>query len=396
MKPVEVVRKLKKDESEYDNVHRLLTELSHENLLTKTNYGFQAKKSEKAKMLYDIIYHCLRNDINYNDLLNPTLAKFLSRALQKKEIVSKEVNINPRTLKKYVEILDKNGLILVISEKPLRVKVFYNILLNNLLVYFGYKHSVITEETLNYYAEIKRELLRFKSLRRRNERKYQQIVSEFEISFVYHSLSLEGNPITLKQTRKILKDKIVPANLKDEDMDEVKNYRNAILQMIKDSQAKEPLTLQAILDYHYTAMRHHPEFAGQLRKVEVHIKGNPGFRITKAKNIEKELTILLGKYMDFIKKKKLSLNEILDFAVYFHNEFQHIHPFEDGNSRTTRLITFHVLQSKGIPILDIPFGLLDEYLNYTKGSKKRNDKKLNQNLQKIVLYNLRKINEKIS
>ena len=91
----------------------------------------------------------------------------------------------------------------------------------------------------------------------------------------------------------------------------------------------------------------------------------------------------------------VSLEEVLKFAVYFHNEFQHIHPFEDGNSRTTRLITFHLLQSLDIPILDIPFGLLDEYLSYTKASKNREDIKLYQSLQKIILFNLKKINKKM-
>ncbi len=86
----------------------------------------------------------------------------------------------------------------------------------------------------------------------------------------------------------------------------------------------------------------------------------------------------------------------MEFAVYFHNEFQHIHPFEDGNSRTTRLITFHLLQSLDIPIFDIPLGLLDEYLNCTKGSKDREDARMYPNLQKVILFNLKKINKRFN
>ena len=141
-------------------------------------------------------------------------------------------------------------------------------------------------------------------------------------------------------------------------------------------------------------MAHIPEIAGKIRKTEVYIKGNPIFKITKSEKLEEELDRLLMKYNNFINKKS-SLKEILAFAVYFHNEFQHIHPFTDGNSRTTRLITFHLLQSKDIPIIDIPFGILDEYLNYTKGSKKRKDDKLYITLQKIILFNLKKINNKL-
>jgi len=396
IKPIEVAKKFKKNESEYDNIHRLLMELTQEGLLTKTIYGFQVKKTENANLLYQIIYPCLCNDINYNNLLNPGLAQFVSRALQKKEITSSDVNLHAVTLRKYIDILYKNGLLLIISEKPFRVKVFYNVLLNNLLVYFGYKHRVITEDTTNYLEEIEKELVKFRKLKRENESKYQQIISEFEVSFIHHSLALEGNPITLNETKRILKDKIIPANLKSEDVDEVKNYQRALLQMLKDSYDKNPLTLQTILDYHFLAMQHNPNIAGKIRKIEVHISGNLSFKITRAKNIEKAFEELIKKYNEFIKKEKTSLKEILNFAVYFHNEFQHIHPFEDGNSRTTRLITFHLLQSKDIPILDIPFGLLDEYLGYTKGARVREDKKLLSNLQKTILFNLKKINERLN
>jgi len=395
IKPFEIIKLLNREEREYDNILRILTELANEGILTKTAYGFQANITEKTKILYNIIYHCLSNDLNYNELLDKNLVEFVSQALQTREINSKNIKLNPRTIKKYVEILDRNDLILVISEKPLRAKIFYNILLNNILVYFGYKHKIVTEDNTNYLPNIERELTRFRKIRKKEETKYRQILYEFEISFIHHSLSLEGNPITLPQTRRILKDRIIPSNLRSEDVDEIKNYQKALAQMLIDSQNKKPLTMQTILSYHALAMQHNQEIAGKIRKIEVHIKGNPNFKITKAEKIEEELDKLLKTYNKLI-KNKASLKEILNFAVYFHNEFQHIHPFEDGNSRTTRLITFHLLQSKNIPIIDIPFGLLDEYLNYTKGSKKREDIRLYQNLQRVILFNLKRINKKLS
>jgi fido (protein-threonine AMPylation protein) len=395
IKPAEVLKILNKTEREYDNILRLFTELVNEDLLVKTPYGFQVKKGDKSKTLYDIIYHCLSNDLNYNSLIDSSLMQFISLALKQKEITSKEVNLSPKTLKKYIDILNENSLILIISEKPLRVKVFYNILLNNLLVYFGYKHEVITEDNADYIEEISRELALFKKLRKGKEQRYKQIIEDSEVYFIHHSLSLEGNPITLPQTRKILKDKIIPSNLRTSDVDEIKNYQKALFQMIQDSQSKRLLTIPTILNYHGLAMVHIPEIAGKIRKTEVYIKGNPNFKITKAEDLEEELNKLLKVYNEFVNRKS-SLKETLAFAVYFHNEFQHIHPFEDGNSRTTRLITFHLLQSLDIPILDIPFGLLDEYLSNTKGSKNREDLKLYQSLQKIILFNLKKINKRLA
>ncbi len=394
LKPIEVVKRLNKDEREYHVIHRYLRELVIEKLLLKKKQGFQADISEKSKLLYTLIFYCIKNGINYNLILDNNFAKFISHALQKDEINSKNTKLNPRTLKKYIDILDKHGMILIISEKPLKAKVFYNVLLNNLLVYFGYKHSVIIESSKSYISEIKKELETYRKLKKKDEARYQKIISEFEIPFIYHSLSLEGNPITLPDTIKILKDELLPANLKTADVDEVKNYREAMSQMLKDANERKPLSLQLILDYHRIAMRHHPHLAGIIRKIPVHIKGNPDFKVTPPEKIEEELERLFDKYNEFIKRKNVPLEEILKFAVYFHNEFQHIHPFEDGNSRITRLIAFHLLQSLDIPLLDIPFGLLDEYLNYTKASKNREDIKLYQSLQKIILFNLKKINKK--
>ena len=394
LKPIEVVRKLNKDEREYHAIHRCLRELVNEKLLIKKKGGFQAEISKKSESLYNLIFYCIKNGINYNLILDKNFAQFISKALQKEEINSKNIKLNPRTAKKYVDILDKYSMILIISEKPLRAKIFYNVLLNNLLIYFEYKHSVLTESSKSYTSEIKKELGIYRKLRKKDESRYQKIMSEFEASFIYHSLSLEGNPITLPDTIKILRDKLMPANLKTADVDEIKNYQEAMLQMLKDASERKPLSLQLILDYHKIAMRHRSHLAGGIRAIPVYIKGNPDFKTIPPEKIREELEKLFDKYNEFIKKKNVPLEETLKFAVYFHNEFQHIHPFEDGNSRTTRLITFHLLQSLDIPILDIPFGLLDEYLNCTKGSKSREDTKLYQSFQKIILFNLKKINKR--
>jgi len=292
--------------------------------------------------------------------------------------------------------LDKYDLLLISSKKPLRARIFYNTLINNLLIYFAFTHKPHREYNINYLDEIKKELELYKRLRRNNEAGYRRIVNDLEIKFVQHSLSLEGNPITLLDTIKILKDKIIPRDLKSEDVDEVKNYQNAILKMLKDAQTDSRLTKEEILEYHRLAMLHKPKLAGIIRKDSVHIHANPNFKIAKASEIDPKLEELMNKYDGFLNEKKSTIEEIIEFSSYFHNEFQYIHPFEDGNSRTTRLITIHLLHSKGIPMLDIPLGLLDEYLSYTKGSKKRDDKKLFENLQKTILFNLKKINEKLS
>ena len=394
-RPIDIVNKLGRSEKDYKNIHRILVELEENKLLIKTEGGFEINKNNKSKSLYEIIYFCLSNDINYNLLLDKNLIQFVFNGLRRGEINQKNTNINPRTFTKYFKILDKYGLLLWISKKPLRARIFYNTLINNLLVYFDFGHLNLKKISEDYISEVEKGLSVYKRLRKKNEIGFQKIVNEFEVYFVHHSLSLEGNPITLPDTVKILRDKIIPANLKTQDVDALKNYQNAILIMLRDAQSGKQLTIEGILNYHKIAMAHEPEIAGKIREVEVHIKKNPNFMVSKAENVRKDLEALFIKYNNFV-KKKTSIKEIINFASYFHNEFQHIHPFVDGNSRTTRLITFHLLHLKGIPILDIPFGLLDDYMNQTKGSKNRDDKNFAQSLGRIILFNIKKINEKLS
>jgi Fic family protein len=101
---------------------------------------------------------------------------------------------------------------------------------------------------------------------------------------------------------------------------------------------------------------------------------------------------LIKNYEEFEKKKGKSVEEIIAFASFFHNEFQRIHPFIDGNSRTSRLLMLHILRSNGVPLLDLPLGYFDLYMDLTKRSTKRDDRAFRSLMEEIILMNLRKLN----
>jgi len=394
--PKELAAKFKKSNADYRDIYNMLLDLKNLKIVNKSKYGFQVVRTQKNDLLYQIIKFCLKNDINYNELIDKKIATFINKALLKKKVTINDFSLDPRTFSKYINILAKNGFLITLSKKPTIAIIPYNSFLRDLIGYFNQKVLVAKPRLDEFFDEIEKGLKRFKRLRKINEAKYQNLVKEYQIRFIHHSLSLEGNPITLPDTIKLLKKQIVPKDYSTEDVNEVQNYQKAINQMSLDAEEKRPITKDSILNYHLLAMQHKQKMAGNIRNKEVFIRGNPNFKVAKAKEIEAKLAVLLDKYNKFIGKKKNKLKEILEFAAYFHNEFQYIHPFEDGNSRTTRLITFHLLRTQNIPILDIPLGLLEEYVFSTKGSKKREDKKLNQVFQKIILYNLKTINDEIS
>ncbi|NQU85348.1 MAG: hypothetical protein HQ541_06265, partial [Mariniphaga sp.] len=162
IKPIEVVRNLNKSESEYKNIHRILNELVKEKLLIKKDSEFGIKKSEKSELLYNLIYYCVHNGINYNLLLDKNLTEFIYEALGKEELQQTNINLSPKTFKKYIDILNKYGLILISSRKPLKARIFDNVLINNLLVYFDFKTKPLRNYSINYLDDIEKELVLYK------------------------------------------------------------------------------------------------------------------------------------------------------------------------------------------------------------------------------------------
>ena len=393
---IDIVKAFKKKKTEYQRIRKILDTLVEMKLIEKNKYGYQATMNAKHQHLYDMLKYCIKNGVNYNEFFDESVAKYLSKAFLKKSFGMKDLGLNAKTVSKVSSILEKNGFMLVLSRKPFKAVVPYNSFLGDLIVYYGHHPIVTKKKEDEYFDEIQSELSRFKKLRVSNERKYQELTETYQIKFIHHSLSIEGNPITLAQTFKLLRDKIVPENLSMESIHEVENYQKAFSKMIENIQDDSAITKEKILNYHFIAMQHKKEIAGRFRNDHVVIRGNVDYKVAHYTEIEGMIAELLQKYNEFNTKKKHSLREILDFAAYLHNEFQHIHPFFDGNSRTTRLITFHFLLMNDIPILDIPLGMLEEYVFSTKGAKKRDDKKLSQVLQQIIMFNLKAINEKLS
>jgi len=391
----EIVKNLGQRKSEYESVRKLLKTLIKMKLVSKSHYGYQATVNSTNQHLFDMLKYCMNNDVNYNELFSKTVAKYLSKGLLKKSFTAADIGLHPKTFSKISSVLEKNGFLIVLSRKPFRAVVLYNSFLGDILIYYGYRPMVARKQKSEYFEEIKKELSKFRKLRARNNRRYRKILETFQIKFIHHSLSIEGNPITLGQTFRLLRDKIIPKNLRIESVMEVQNYQKAFLQMLQNVRDEVPLNKEMILTYHFLSMQHRPDIAGKIRDGPVVIRGNKDYKVADHKDIESLLEKLMEKYNNFIKGKKHSLEEVLDFAAYLHNEFQYIHPFFDGNSRTTRVIAFHFLLMSDIPVFDIPLGILEEYVFSTKGAKSRDDDKLNQALQKIIFYNLKTINGKL-
>ena len=78
--------------------------------------------------------------------------------------------------------------------------------------------------------------------------------------------------------------------------------------------------------------------------------------------------------------------QCLNALGQIHNDLQRIHPFSDGNSRTTRMVLNWVLLNHNLPLLVLKMGCFDEYMDLTKLSKTRDDTRLTELFQHLLLH----------
>lgn len=385
----DLVEALHKPKKEYRNIHNKVKELEQEGYISK-NKILPHKQTQK---LFRLISFCVKNGINYNLLFKETMLQFLHKAAKKELFSREDIKVHGQTFNFYTTALAKYGLLLIVSRKPLRCKVLRHHFLYDLLAFFGKETKFYTSQRHSFMPEIKKEFRKYKRFQKIHYTVLEDLEQKEEIRFIHASLNLEGNPLTLPETQKLIANEIVPEKYKLTDIQEVTNYKKAVDLMISNARKKVKLNLPLILKCHKIAMAH-IHGAGELRKQNVRIKLNPNFKTCEWRLLSIKINELLEKYEKFELGKK-DVQEIISFAAFFHNEFQRIHPFIDGNSRTSRLLMLHILRSYGLPVLDLPLGYFDLYLDLTKRSTKRGDKAFEQLVEEIVFFNLKKINAEI-
>ncbi|MFH1224322.1 MAG: Fic family protein [Candidatus Diapherotrites archaeon] len=154
------------------------------------------------------------------------------------------------------------------------------------------------------------------------------------------------------------------------------------------------MTQESIIEFHRAAMNPLAAGAGKFRAGNVRIKGNPAFKTPDWRELSGLLAVFF-KSAGIPEKKKVSAAETVESAAFLHNEFQRIHPFIDGNSRTSRAVFLKALAQSNFPLIKIPVGFSDQYMKLTKLSEKRDDKKFALLMKQIALENLKYFAKKL-
>jgi Fic family protein len=172
----------------------------------------------------------------------------------------------------------------------------------------------------------------------------QKIKESLSLEWTYNSNSIEGNTLTLQETKLVIEEGMTIKGKSLREHFEALNHQDAIAYVEELVAAQYKLKATDILQVHAMVLqRIEKEFAGRYRTSGVRISGA---------NFVPPNALKVHAYMDeliaWVNKEAKKLHPIV-MASIFHHRFVWIHPFFDGNGRTVRLIFNLLLMKAGYP-----------------------------------------------
>jgi Fic family protein len=171
------------------------------------------------------------------------------------------------------------------------------------------------------------------------KRKYEE---EFEINYVQGTTAIEGNTLTLGDTRDLLYGGLLPGKKSLREINEVQNFRRVIDYRNRNVGR---LSLRYIKNLHTLIMNNiDHESAGTFRRTDLIGISGCDQALTPSFEIEDELETIIDNYYNNVVAGAHPFEE----AMLFHYRFEMIHPFTDGNGRVGREL-FNYLRMRSKP-----------------------------------------------
>jgi len=193
-----------------------------------------------------------------------------------------------------------------------------------------------------------------------------RITEALELEYTFESNRIEGNTLTLQETDLVINEGLTISGKSMREHLEAVNHNEAI-DYIKDlMKRKISINERELLVIHNLILRGiMPEYAGKYRNVQVIIKGSshmPPQPFLVAKQMEE--------LFHWFKENKGNLHPVV-LAAEMHERLVTIHPFIDGNGRTSRLLMNLILLSSGYVIANIKgdFESRKEYYNALESAR---------------------------
>ena len=199
---------------------------------------------------------------------------------------------------------------------------------------------------------------RIQARRPLSETEVRELDAYYKIGTTYSSNALEGNSLTLSETKVILEDGLTVNGKPIKDVYEATGHADAYDFMVATARGGQlHITEDVICAIHKLFyQRLNAENAGAYRQEQVFISGTD--YVPPAADAVPEL---MRVFAAEIAEKQAALHPVL-LAAFVHRRLVDIHPFVDGNGRTARLLMNLVLVNRGYPVVQIPPVLRFDYI----------------------------------
>ena len=183
-----------------------------------------------------------------------------------------------------------------------------------------------------------------------------QIREDMRVRFTYHSNAIEGNTLTMSETKAVLEDGITIGGKSLKEHLEAVGHSHAIDYMEALVQKDEALTDRTLKEIHNLILRNiDGANAGTYRRMNVLISGAGHIPPPAERVLEK-----MEAFFRWYGAARGALHPV-EFAARVHADFVNIHPFKDGNGRTARLIMNFELMRVGFPTVIVPVDARPDY-----------------------------------
>ena len=192
-----------------------------------------------------------------------------------------------------------------------------------------------------FLSRINEKMNRLNSLRPLPADAVKKLHEEIRLLHTYHSNAIEGNTLTLPETKLVLEEGITIGGKSLREHLEATNNAKAFDIMENIARKKKTIDHVIIQHIHEVVTSGILEEAGKYRTRNV--------RITGAVKTPPDWSKVIKLMDELIEKVAQSKKHPVEVAALLHHGFVRIHPFIDGNGRVARLLTNLYLTAQGYP-----------------------------------------------
>lgn len=215
----------------------------------------------------------------------------------------------------------------------------------------------------------------WQSLKIDSKEKLENVLDNFRILFAYNSGAIENAEITYHDTREIFENgKVISFTGNLRTIFEISNQKTCYEYLLDKIIKREKISENLIKKVHelltigtYDERRYilNGERPGEYKKHD-YVTGREEVG-TSANDVAKEIENLVNEVNSI---NTNDAEDIIKIATYFHNKFENIHAFADGNGRVGRTLTNYILMINNMP----PLIVYDEDKKYYYAALEKYDK----------------------